>query len=43
MKGLDNVRALCYFSVLSYVLLVALNIRKQQPPTQVKVTMLALR
>jgi hypothetical protein len=43
MKSLANVRALCVFSVLSYVLLVALNLRNQQPPTQIKATMLALR
>lgn len=41
LKRLANVRALCFFSVLSYVLLVALNL--QQPPTQVKATLLALR
>ena len=43
LKRLANVRALCYFSVLTYVLLVALNLRNQQPPAQVKATLLALR
>jgi hypothetical protein len=43
VKGLSNVRALCYFSVLAYVLLVALNLRNEQPPNQIKSTLLALR
>lgn len=43
MKGLANVHALCSFSVLAYVLLVALNLRNEQPPTQIKATLLALR
>jgi hypothetical protein len=43
MKGLANVRALCCFSVLAYILLVALNLRNKQPSTQIKATLLALR
>lgn len=42
-KGLRNVRALAFFSVLAYLLLVIVNIRNQQPPTQLKAVMLALR
>ncbi len=42
-KGLKNVRALAFFSVLAYVLLIVLNIRNRQPPTQLKAILLALR
>lgn len=43
IKGLRNVAALCAISILTYGLLVQLNLRRNAPPAQVKTLMLACR
>lgn len=43
IKGLKNVVALCAISILSYCLLIKLNIKLNRPPTQIKTLMYSLR
>ncbi len=43
IKGLLNVRALCTLAVVTYSLLVMLNVRLKKPPVELKATLLALR